>query len=332
MNIFGSYLKLLSNSKQSMIASIELYNKPQFPYREEVFVILLVNAWELLLLAILSHKKKRIFQKKIRDKPYKTLKFFDAFKQAKSYFPENLTLKAVEENLNLIKKYRDNAIHYYNSEKLPHCMYVLAQAAIINYREIVRHIFNQDLADRMNLVLLPLSFGGPPNFVEFFKNRKSNDSLSAELINILQSLEKDNVDTRAFITHCNVNFQSSKKIDSGDLTATIVPNDPAAISVNRPPSNPDDSYPFLQSDIIGSKNKNPHHKLNKKINSYTFQAISWKNKWDKPSCNEYYYRSKKHSSSPRYSQKALNLINDYSDDEIKKIEEEYKGRSKNRKK
>ena len=65
MNIFGSYLKLLSNSKQSMIASIELYNKPQFPYREEVFVILLVNAWELLLLAILSHKKKRIFQKKI---------------------------------------------------------------------------------------------------------------------------------------------------------------------------------------------------------------------------------------------------------------------------
>jgi hypothetical protein len=87
-----------------MIASIELYNKPQFPYREEVFVILLVNAWELLLLAILSYKKKRIFQKKIRSKPYKTLKFSDAFKQAKSYFPESLAVKAVEENLNEIKR------------------------------------------------------------------------------------------------------------------------------------------------------------------------------------------------------------------------------------
>jgi hypothetical protein len=314
-----------------MIASIELYNKPQFPYREEVFVILLVNAWELLLLAILSYKKKRIFQKKIRSKPYKTLKFSDAFKQAKSYFPESLAVKAVEENLNEIKKYRDNAIHYYNSEKLPHCMYVLAQAAIINYREIVKNIFNQDLADTMNLVLLPLSFGGPPNFVDFFRNRKSNDSLSAELISILQSLERDNVDTRAFITQCNVNLQDSKKIDSSDMIAAIDSNNPAAITVSRPPNNPDDSYPFFQGDLTGTKKKSPHRKLNKRINSHDFKAIAWKNGWNQSGCNEFYYRSQK-GGAPRYSQKVLNFINNYSDDEIKKIIEEYNGRSKNPKK
>jgi hypothetical protein len=210
-------------------------------------------------------------------------------------------------------------------------MYGLAQAAIINYREIVRHIFNQDLADRMNLVLLPLSFGGPPDFVEFFKNRKSNDSLSAELINILQSLERDNDDTRPFITQCNITFQNSKKINSGDITAVIDQNDPD-ITVNRPPSNLDDSHPFLQSDIIGGKKKKPHPNLNKKINSHTFQAISWKNQWDKSGHYEYCYRSKKHPSSPRYSQKVLNLINNYSDDEIKEITEEYKCRSKKPKK
>jgi hypothetical protein len=210
-------------------------------------------------------------------------------------------------------------------------MYGLAQAAIINYREIVRHIFNRDLADRMNLVLLPLSFGGPPDLVEFLKNRKSNDSLSAELINILQSLERDNDDTRPFITQCNVTFQSSKKINSGDLTAVIDPNDPSAVPFYRPQSNLDDSHPFLQRDFISIKDKKPHSKLNKKITSYTFQAIAWKKEWNKVMLDDFCYRSN-NGGSPRYSQKVLNLINDYSDDEIKKIIEEYKCRHKKPKK
>jgi len=41
-----------------MLAAIEIYNKPQIEYRDECFVILLMNAWELFLKAILSKNKQ----------------------------------------------------------------------------------------------------------------------------------------------------------------------------------------------------------------------------------------------------------------------------------
>ena len=34
-----------------MIAAIEVYNKPDFKYRDESFAILAINAWELLIKA-----------------------------------------------------------------------------------------------------------------------------------------------------------------------------------------------------------------------------------------------------------------------------------------
>ena len=43
------YVSLIDKSLSSMLSAIELYNKPDFSYREEAFAILAVNAWELLL-------------------------------------------------------------------------------------------------------------------------------------------------------------------------------------------------------------------------------------------------------------------------------------------
>ena len=64
MNLRGSYRALLSNSRAAMLAAIEIYNKPLFTYRDECFAILLINAWELLLKAILSKNKQKIFYPK----------------------------------------------------------------------------------------------------------------------------------------------------------------------------------------------------------------------------------------------------------------------------
>jgi hypothetical protein len=43
------YKHLLENSISAILSAIEIYNKPDFKYRNEIFVILTVNAWELLL-------------------------------------------------------------------------------------------------------------------------------------------------------------------------------------------------------------------------------------------------------------------------------------------
>src|SRR5262245_59117100 len=49
--------ELSGKSVQAAVAAIEVYNKPNFSYREEAFSLLMVNAWELLLKAkwVLDH-------------------------------------------------------------------------------------------------------------------------------------------------------------------------------------------------------------------------------------------------------------------------------------
>jgi hypothetical protein len=66
VNYFGSYRRLLANSRAAILAAIEIYNKPQIAYRDEVFVILLVNAWELLFKAMLSKGRRRLLQEAAR--------------------------------------------------------------------------------------------------------------------------------------------------------------------------------------------------------------------------------------------------------------------------
>ena len=41
--------ELVDKSIAAMVSAIEVYNKPDFKYREETFSILAINAWELLL-------------------------------------------------------------------------------------------------------------------------------------------------------------------------------------------------------------------------------------------------------------------------------------------
>ncbi len=43
--------ELLERAIAATLAAIEIYNKPNFLYREETFTILAINGWELLLKA-----------------------------------------------------------------------------------------------------------------------------------------------------------------------------------------------------------------------------------------------------------------------------------------
>ncbi len=55
-----------------MLSAIELYNKPDFKYREDAFAILAVNAWELLLKSQLFKCHKYSFKSICKTEPLKT--------------------------------------------------------------------------------------------------------------------------------------------------------------------------------------------------------------------------------------------------------------------
>lgn len=70
---YVSHIKLCDNSRAAMLAAIEVYNKHQTTYREQVVTVLVVNAWELILKAALPKAKKNIFYKKKRGEDYRSL-------------------------------------------------------------------------------------------------------------------------------------------------------------------------------------------------------------------------------------------------------------------
>jgi len=82
MNYRGSSRRLLGNAVSAMLAAIEIYNKPLFQYRDEIVSILLINAWELLLKAVVSKDGQSIYYPKKRGEPYRTLTCRDAFWRA----------------------------------------------------------------------------------------------------------------------------------------------------------------------------------------------------------------------------------------------------------
>lgn len=43
--------ELLDRAVAATVAAIEIYNKPDFLYREESFAVMAINGWELLLKA-----------------------------------------------------------------------------------------------------------------------------------------------------------------------------------------------------------------------------------------------------------------------------------------
>lgn len=176
---------LLDKSLQAALSAIELYNKPNFSYREESFSILMVNAWELLLKAkkiqdnngkiqslyITEYKKKNNGDKS-KKPTYKTNRSGNyltiSIMQLLSELQLDPNLKTQIETLIEI---RDSSVHYMNSTKLFEKEFIgIAAASLKSYQTLMYEWFNQSLAD-YNLSLIPLTFNTPDTFdVQILKN------------------------------------------------------------------------------------------------------------------------------------------------------------------
>ena len=167
---------LRNNSIAAMIAALEVYNKPKMEYRSECFVILMINSWELLFKAILSKNQISIFHPKSGHMPRFSLSLFEAMKQTKNFFPDSIPYDPVASNIGCLNEFRNNAVHFYNEEGFDILFYGLAQTSIFNFRDLVIEIFQQDVANEINLSLLPISFGTPPDPISFLDRKGSKEA------------------------------------------------------------------------------------------------------------------------------------------------------------
>jgi Protein of unknown function (DUF3644) len=123
-------VSLSQKSVQAAIAAIEIYNKPNFSYREEAFTLLMTNAWELLIKAkwVVDHsenpqslypveddgKGKLLFKTNRSGNP---LSYGLPYLAAKLVKDKNSGLEqGCHDNILALLEIRDNAAHLVNKD------------------------------------------------------------------------------------------------------------------------------------------------------------------------------------------------------------------------
>lgn len=268
-------------------------------YRDECTVILLLNAWELSLKALLSQNKQSIFYPKKRKQPYRTLSWHDALTMARPYFPTALPFLPIQRNLELLGTYRDNAVHFYNAKDFGVLLYALAQTSIKNFRDLLEDAFNLRLEAEISWQLLPLGIRPPVDVISYISGKSSTKMTGAvrqflsELASAVNELKEAGEDSGRLLTVFNVKLESIKKIGDADVVMGVQKNEEEGgpLTVIRT-QDPNITHPLRQTDIVGSKKVMGKVETlhGARFTSYMFQAIVWK--YDLKSRPQYCWEAK----------------------------------------
>lgn len=163
---------LAAKSVQAAIAAIEVYNKPNFSYREEAFSLLMSNAWELLLKAkwLLDHGEaiESLYEFVGDGKGGKTPKMNrsgNPLSHGAGYLAARLKEdrdsgfeQPCHDNFMALVEIRDNAAHFINKDLyLGRRILEIGTASLRNYLCLGIEWFQLDLS-AYNFFLMPISF------------------------------------------------------------------------------------------------------------------------------------------------------------------------------
>lgn len=214
---------LLDSSEAALFAGIEIHNKPQIAYRYPTSIILIINAWELLLKAYVY---KYIGRKKIYEngKDGHTISFTKALVLSKDHIiagTQNKSFSAVYENLMLLNDYRSANIHFYETSLNP-VVFMLISKAVLNYDDFLKKYFKKDITRNDNLIILPVGFKLPFNPVEYLKQDygKARNDFVNTVVQTIRNLADDGI-KESIVIGFDVYTASQKKIENADLIAAI---------------------------------------------------------------------------------------------------------------
>lgn len=205
MKVNKTYRSLLDKSINSMLSAIEIYNKPNFSYREETFAILAVNSWELILKAYLlklsNYKMNNLYvmepilkkngEKSTRKKPKlnragnpMTIGLSEVIKKIEEKgkpISEN-----IKNSIESLVELRDNAIHFHNEKEISKELQELGFGCIRNYMNLVKLWQIEIDLSCYNFYLMPLAYVDSKveassitteevkKYLNFIKNKVSN--------------------------------------------------------------------------------------------------------------------------------------------------------------
>lgn len=225
--------KLLDNSIAAFWAAIEIHNKPNFRYRYEVVVLLVINAWELLLKAyMMKHLPLvRMFDDRGISKSLEECisSVFSTLK--KDYYP-------IRDNLFAINRYRNSIVHFYSSQ-IDVIIFSLLSKNIQFFNKFVKTYFEIDLAECSDLVLLPIGFKKFISPIDYL----SNDSVANEaneyvkdflksITSSIKTLYAEDID-ESIIVDYSIYLENVKNIKNADLIVRVDPASELSIAISK---------------------------------------------------------------------------------------------------
>ena len=235
--------ELLDRAVAATVAAIEIYNKPDFLYREEAFAVLAINGWELLLkakwLADHNNKVSSLYVMEPRTKKDGTRSKKLQVKETRSGNPfthslDFLAKKLVETmafdanawaNIQALLELRDSSIHFYNrSGAFPVRLQEIGTASLKNFVAATKAWFGRDMSE-FNFYLMPLSFVALPQQIEAVVLNHEEKKFLA----FIESLEPANDDAASpysVTVNIDIKFTRSKAKDALGVQVTNNPNAP----------------------------------------------------------------------------------------------------------
>ena len=271
-----------------MVAAVEIYNKPGFPYRAESFAILAVNGWGLLLKAkwlSINHNRKNslyvyetrnIGGKRSKKRYIRRNRSGTPFTMGLDYLIKQLVIRnhldtKVSSNLTAMLEVRDSATHFYNpSKQLQVRLYQFSAACVKNFAVVIRDWFGEELTE-LEVHLMPLTFIDLPSTTEgLVLNAEEKDFLLyLEGLEVPDSTQES---TYSVSISVEVRFIRSK---SSDALPVRITNDPSATEVQLTEEQIRDRYPMTYTDLTNEckeryqdfKVNRHYHKVRKGLES-----------------------------------------------------------------
>lgn len=264
-------IKFLRKAEAALMAAIEIYNKPNFQYREETFAILALNAWELILKAKLigekgndvrclyvyeKHKTKagqqsqKLYLKKNRAGNVLTIGLIRVIADLENKTPVRIST-AIKKNIDALIEIRNNAIHYVNaSPQLAKQVLEIGTASVKNFIELAKAWFDNDLSN-YNIYLMPIGFVSTSQATALAWSAGEKN-----LVRYLAELVRDSEENVGADYHVSLAVNLSFTRSSKDTAAILaVTDDPNAPKVQLTEENIRKTYPWDYAELTSRLKK-----------------------------------------------------------------------------
>lgn len=216
------YKNLLGKSIEAITMAIEIYNKPLTKYRSETSTILIVNAWENALKALISKKRwAKIYNRKKEE----SKRFEECILCVKSNLGKSWK-ESVEDSINMLYKERCKIVHY--NKGLEILDYMLIQKNILFFKEFIDQNFGISIIKDKNWFILPIGTELP--FDQFnllsceSSLKNSPNDIKKYFEDIIESHNKHASQGDSILMELNVTLQNVNRINQADFVIGINPS------------------------------------------------------------------------------------------------------------